>query len=64
MQMLKKELKDLSIINLFLLTAAGTINAFGVSLFLFPVKLYDSGISGLSADMACGSEIETGACGF
>ena len=48
MQMLKKELKDLSIINLFLLTAAGTINAFGVSLFLFPVKLYDSGISGLS----------------
>ncbi len=24
------------------------INAFGVSLFLFPVKLYDSGISGLS----------------
>lgn len=27
---------------------AGTVNAFGVVLFLFPVKLYDSGISGLS----------------
>ena len=34
--------------DFLLLTAAGTINAFGVSLFLFPVKLYDSGISGLS----------------
>ena len=45
---LKKEIKELRIINFLLLTAAGTINAFGVSLFLFPVKLYDSGISGLS----------------
>ena len=48
MQMLKKEIKELRIINFLLLIAAGTINAFGVSLFLFPVKLYDSGISGLS----------------
>ena len=32
---------------LFLLIA-GIINAFGVSLFLYPVRLYDSGISGLS----------------
>lgn len=30
------------------LTVAGIINAFGVTIFLFPVKLYDSGISGLS----------------
>lgn len=45
---LKKEIKELRLINFLLLTAAGTINAFGVSLFLFPVKLYDSGISGLS----------------
>ena len=30
------------------LAIAGIINAFGVTLFLFPVKLYDSGISGLS----------------
>lgn len=48
MQMLKNEIKELRIINFLLLTVAGTINAFGVSLFLFPVKLYDSGISGLS----------------
>ena len=31
-----------------MLTIAGIINAFGVTVFLFPVKLYDSGISGLS----------------
>lgn len=31
-----------------MLTIAGIINAFGVTIFLFPVKLYDSGISGLS----------------
>lgn len=31
-----------------MLALAGTINAFGVVLFLFPVKLYDSGVSGLS----------------
>ncbi len=43
-----KELKDLRISNLLLLTVAGVVNAFGVTIFLFPVKLYDSGISGLS----------------
>ena len=31
-----------------MLALAGVINAFGVTIFLFPVKLYDSGISGLS----------------
>lgn len=31
-----------------MLTVAGIINAFGVTLFLMPVKLYDSGISGTS----------------
>lgn len=46
--MLKNELQELKPINFILLTAAGIINAFGVSLFLFPVKLYDSGISGFS----------------
>jgi len=35
-------------VNFLVLTLAGTINAFGVTLFLFPVKLYDSGISGVS----------------
>lgn len=34
--------------NFLALILAGTINAFGVTLFLFPVKLYDSGVSGLS----------------
>ena len=44
----KEELKELRVVHFLLLAIAGTINAFGVSLFLFPVKLYDSGISGLS----------------
>ena len=34
--------------NFLLLTVAGMINAFGVTVFLAPVKLYDSGISGTS----------------
>lgn len=34
--------------NLIMLTVAGFINAFGVTVFLAPVKLYDSGISGTS----------------
>ncbi len=43
-----KELNDLSIPTFFILTIAGIINSIGVTIFLFPVKLYDSGISGLS----------------
>ncbi len=43
---LKKEIRNLSVINILLLTLAGVINAFGVIMFLSPVKLYDSGISG------------------
>lgn len=35
-------------INFIGLTIAGFINAFGVTVFLAPVKLYDSGISGTS----------------
>ena len=34
--------------NFILLTIAGFINAFGVTVFLNPVRLYDSGISGTS----------------
>lgn len=48
MKDVKKKLKNLSIRNLLMLTLAGVINAFGVTLFLFPMKLYDSGVSGLS----------------
>ena len=32
--------------NIIVLTLAGLINAFGVTVFISPVKLYDSGISG------------------
>ena len=35
-------------LSLLMLTAAGIINAFGVVLFLSPVALYDSGLSGTS----------------
>ena len=41
-------LRELRLLNFILLVIAGTINAFGVTIFLFQVKLYDSGISGLS----------------
>lgn len=43
-----KELKKLKIKNFIFLFIAGVINAFGVTIFLSPVKLYDSGISGTS----------------
>ena len=45
---MKDGIKELRITNFLLLILAGMINAFGVTVFLFPVKLYDSGISGLS----------------
>ncbi len=43
-----KCMKKIKIMNIILLTIAGIINAFGVVVFLAPVKLYDSGISGTS----------------
>lgn len=45
---LRSLLKSFSPISLLMLTVAGCINAFGVVLFLSPVGLYDSGISGTS----------------
>ena len=48
LQSVLSALGALSPVNLAFLTLAGIINAFGVTIFLFPVKLYDSGISGLS----------------
>lgn len=45
---LYNELKTLRWQNFVLLFIAGCINAFGVTVFLAPVKLYDSGISGTS----------------
>ena len=41
-------LREIKPANFLFLAIAGIVNAFGVSLFLVPVKLYDSGISGLS----------------
>lgn len=38
--------------NLLALTLAGAVNAFGVTIFLYPVHLYDSGISGTSMLLA------------
>lgn len=45
---LKSRLKELRPVNFLFLTVAGLVNAFGVTMFLYPVKLYDSGISGTS----------------
>ena len=41
-------MSKLRISNFIMLTIAGVVNAFGITVFLFPVKLYDSGISGTS----------------
>ena len=46
MQNFKEALRSTSLTNFIFLTLAGIINAFGVVMFLAPVKLYDSGISG------------------
>ena len=45
-------LKKFRLTNLLALTMAGIINAVGVTIFLAPVKLYDSGISGTSMLLA------------
>lgn len=45
---MKNELKKLNWKNFVMLTVAGIVNAFGITMFLMPVKLYDSGISGTS----------------
>lgn len=44
----KKSKKELNPVNFFFLFFAGIINALGVTLFLAPVHLYDSGLSGTS----------------
>ena len=45
-------LKNIKPFNMVMLTVAGIINAFGITLFLMPVELYDSGISGTSMLLA------------
>ena len=43
-----KSYKKINCKNMMTLTLAGIINAIGITIFLAPVKLYDSGISGTS----------------
>lgn len=43
-----KFFKELKLGNILMLTVAGIINAIGVTVFISPVNLYDSGISGTS----------------
>lgn len=45
---IKSVVKEISILNILIIFFAGIINAVGVTMFLAPVNLYDSGISGLS----------------
>ncbi len=47
-----ENIKKFKIRNFVMLTVAGIINAFGVTIFLNPVNLYDSGISGTSMLLA------------
>ena len=47
-----ENIKKFKIRNFVMLTVAGIINAFGVTVFLNPVNLYDSGISGTSMLLA------------
>lgn len=47
-----KRLRRIRWQNLIMLTLAGIINAIGVTIFLYPVNLYDSGISGTSMLLA------------
>lgn len=46
------KLKRIKLKNMIMLTIAGIINAIGITIFLSPVKLYDSGISGTSMLLA------------
>ena len=57
--MLAKELKELKKVkptNLLMLTLAGVINAFGVTIFIAPVNLYDSGVSGTGGGNGAGEQ--------
>lgn len=45
---LKSFISEVKPLNMFMLTVAGIVNGFGIKIFLSPVNLYDSGISGTS----------------
>lgn len=42
------KIRKIKLKNIVALTIAGMVNAFGITIFLMPVNLYDSGISGTS----------------
>lgn len=46
------KLRRIKLRNMIMLTIAGIVNAIGITIFLSPVKLYDSGISGTSMLLA------------
>lgn len=46
------KIRKIKLSNMIMLTIAGIINAIGITIFLSPVKLYDSGISGTSMLLA------------
>lgn len=48
MTQMKEVLSEFKLSRLAMITLAGLINAFGITMFLQPVGLYDSGISGTS----------------
>ncbi len=56
---MKSWMSQLSWKNVFLLTLAGIVNAIGVTIFIAPVNLYDSGISGTSILL---SQLRAGRC--
>ena len=49
---IKSSVSEINFFNIVMLTIAGFINAFGITVFLSPVNLYDSGISGTSVLLA------------
>ena len=49
---MRNVIRQLKVKNFIALLIAGIVNAFGVTVFLAPVKLYDSGISGTSMLLA------------
>ena len=52
MNRIKQFFRRIRPLDLILLTAAGIVNALGITIFLTPVKIYDSGISGTAMLLA------------
>jgi uncharacterized membrane-anchored protein YitT (DUF2179 family) len=46
------ELEKMSLANFFMLAFAGIINAYSITMFLFPMKFFDGGLSGIAMLLA------------